>query len=279
MTEHKNRPLPQDFDLPLQGVDTHAHLDMPELRGNIPEIIDRSRRAGVEFIGNVFLGPQAYANHRIVLASDAKVFFILGMHPHEASKVDDHCLVQTQSAMEGDKRIKALGEIGLDYYRDYAPHAVQQKAFKVQLELARDMDIPVVIHSRAAEEETLHILDQAGFARRPLLWHCFGGGPDLAAEIVHRGWRISVPGTVTFPKAKDLHKAVQTLPLSAMVLETDCPFLAPEPYRGKRNEPALTVFTAQKVAQLKNEDIVGVWEQTGRNAREFFGLGEYATGP
>ncbi|MDZ7760998.1 MAG: TatD family hydrolase [Desulfovermiculus sp.] len=272
MSELKNRPLPEDLALPLQGVDTHAHLDMPELKEDIPEILDQARRTGVEFVGNVFLGPKAYADHRALFAHDPQVFFLLGMHPHEAQNADDFCLDQIQSAMQEDERIKALGEIGLDYFRNYAPHAVQKKAFKAQLQLAKDMDMPVVIHSRAAEEETLHILDQAGFARRSLLWHCFGGGPDLAEEILQRGWQISIPGTVTFSKAKALHKTVQILPPSSMVLETDCPFLTPEPYRGKRNEPAMTVFTARKVAELRDEDVLQVWERTGRNAREFFGL-------
>lgn len=269
---HQTRLSPENMALPLQGVDTHAHIDLPELKADAPEILDRARRAGVEFVGNVFLGPQAYTDHKDLFAHDSKVFFILGIHPHEARKVNDDSLVRVQSAIQADDRIKALGEIGLDYFRDHAPHDVQRQAFLAQLELAGDLDLPVVIHSRAAEEETLELLDQAGFAQRPLIWHCFGAGPDLAAEILQRGWQISIPGTVTFPKAKALQEAVQIIPSSRMVLETDCPFLTPEPFRGKRNEPAFTVFTARKVAELRKESIDRVWEYTGHNARVFFGL-------
>ena len=267
------RQSPESLDLPLRGVDTHAHLDMPALRNDIAEILEAAARAGVESVGNVFLGPQAYTDNKSLFSHHPNVFFLLGMHPHEAAQADDACLDQIHSAVVGDERIKALGEIGLDYFKDYAPHPVQRKAFQAQLELARETDMPVVIHSRAAEEETLRILDQAGFQGRALLWHCFGGGADLAREILHRGWQISIPGTVTFPKSQAMHKAIQEIPLSRMVLETDCPFLAPEPYRGKRNEPALTAFTARKVAELKGCDTPLVWEETGRTARDFFGIG------
>ncbi|MFO7801086.1 MAG: TatD family hydrolase [Desulfovermiculus sp.] len=271
MTSHQ-RQSPEGLALPQNGVDTHAHLDMPKLQDDIGHVLGTAARSGVEFVGNVFLGPQAYRQNKSLFTQFPQVFFLLGMHPHEANQVDDSCLDQIHSAVLGDQRIKAVGEIGLDYFRDYAPHARQRRAFQAQLELARNTDMPVIIHSRAAEEETMRILDQAGFQGRPLMWHCFGGGPDLAQEILRRGWQISIPGTITFPKAHDLQKAVQDIPLSRMVLETDCPFLAPEPYRGKRNEPALTVFTARKVAELKGQDTVLVWEKTGHNAREFFGL-------
>lgn len=273
MSASHKRPTPESLALPLGGVDTHAHLDLPELKADMQEILTRARQAGIEYIGNVFLGPQAYTDHCSLFASYQDVFFILGMHPHEAQKVDQTCLTRIQTAIEEDGRIKALGEIGLDYFWDRAPHGVQQKAFQAQLELARDLALPVVIHSRDAAEDTLNILDRVGFSHRPLLWHCFGAGPDLAAEILQRGWQISIPGTVTFPKAKALQQAVQGIPLSRMVLETDCPFLTPTPYRGKRNEPALVAFTAQKVAELLDEDISQVWKKTGQNAREFFGLG------
>jgi len=268
----QTRICPENLALPLQGVDTHAHIDLPEFKTEVPEILDRARRAGIEFIGNVFLGPTAYADHKDLFAHDPNVFFILGIHPHEARKVNDHSLARIQSAIHADEKIKALGEIGLDYFRDHAPHDVQRQAFLAQLELARDLDLPVVIHSRAAEHETLELLDQSGFVQRPLIWHCFGGGTDLAGEILDRGWQISIPGTVTFPKAEALQKAVQIIPSSRMVLETDCPFLTPEPYRGKRNEPAFTVFTARKVAELRKESVGRVWEYTGHNARVFFGL-------
>jgi TatD DNase family protein len=273
MSRSQKRPISESLCLPLGGIDTHAHLDLPEFQTDIQATLAKAHETGLSYIGNVFLGPQAYTENRTLFDLYPNVFFILGMHPHNAQAVDEACLARIQDALEHDERVKALGEIGLDYFRDHAPHKVQQKAFHAQLELAKDLERPVVIHSRAAEEDTFAVLDRVGYNHRPLLWHCFGGGPDLAAEILRRGWMISIPGTVTFSKAKDLHQAVQSIPLSRMVLETDCPFLTPEPYRGKRNEPALVAFTARKVAALREDDISQIWLQAGRNAQEFFGLG------
>jgi TatD DNase family protein len=272
MSKKRKRPTPESLAVAGHGVDTHAHLDLPELKDDVSQVLGRAEQTGLAHIGNVFLGPQAYEQNKDLFAHRPQVFFVLGVHPHGARDADHGCLVRIQEAIEEDDRIKAVGEIGLDYYRDCAPRNLQQDAFQAQLELARDLDLPVVIHSRDAEEDTLRILDRAGYAQRPLLWHCFGGGPDLAAEILSRGWRISIPGTVTYSKATGIQEAVRTIPRSRMVLETDCPFLAPEPYRGKRNEPAMTIFTALKVAELTGQDPVQIWEETGQNAREFFDL-------
>ena len=175
-------------------------------------------------------------------------------------------------ALDQDQNIKAIGEIGLDFHWDRSPRDRQRSAFQAQLDLARDRNIPVVIHSREAEEETLDILLDMGFQDRPLLWHCFGGDSSLAEQILARGWMVSIPGTVTFPKSRALQEAVRGIPLQQMVLETDCPFLAPEPYRSKRNEPAYSVFTAQKIAEERQAPLTDIWEQTGQTAREFFGL-------
>lgn len=271
MSKNK-RPSPESFALPLTGVDTHAHLDMDQLREDIPHIVHSAREAGIAQVGNVFLGPKAYQAHRARFSSFPQVFFILGMHPHDALKVDSECLQEMHAALEGDARIKAVGEIGLDYYWEYAPLERQGQAFREQLHMARELELPVVIHSRDADEDTLDILDHAGFAGRPLLWHCFGGGPDLAQAVLQRGWMISIPGIVTFPKTGPLQEAVQDIPADRFVLETDCPFLAPAPYRGKRNEPALSVFTAQRVAEVQQREVAELWTRCGDNARSFFGL-------
>ena len=266
------RPSPQSFALPLVGVDSHAHLDLDGLRGQCAEAVHRAEAAGVAWIGNVFLNPGAYFSNRDLFAAMEQVFFVLGVHPHESDRVDAATLSSLSEALKGDPRIRGLGEIGLDFFRDWCPREDQVRAFRAQLALARELDMPVVIHSRDAERQTLDILCDMGFADRPLLWHCFGGDRALAAEILDAGWTISIPGTVTFRKSTRLQDAVSAIPVERMVLETDCPFLAPEPYRGKQNEPALTVFTAQKIAELKDMDLETVWTRTGLNARQFFGL-------
>jgi TatD DNase family protein len=253
-------------------VDSHAHLDLDGLRGQCAEVVRRAEAAGVAWIGNVFLTPGAYHSNRHLFASMDQVFFVLGVHPHESDQVNADILSSLEKALTSDRRIKALGEIGLDFFRDWCPQVDQVRAFQDQLALARELELPVVIHSRAAEQRTLEILTEMSFQDRPLLWHCFGGDRDLAEKVLDFGWTISIPGTVTFKRNTSLQEAVQMIPLERMVLETDCPFLAPEPYRGKRNEPALTVFTARKVAELKGLAPESVWARTGDTARRFFSL-------
>lgn len=270
MSRKAPRPTPETMALPPGGVDTHAHLD-----GNRYEdpllVLKRAHACGVSAVGNVFLGPAAYAadQERFRLPG---VFFLLGIHPHEADQVTPGSLAAMEAAFGKDARLRAVGEIGLDYHYDFHPRLVQQDALCRQLELALRRDIPVVIHSREAEDDTLAILDRMGFAHRPVLWHCFGLGTDWAKEILARGWILSVPGPVTFSKNHAVRAAVAALPPDSFVLETDCPYLAPEPYRGQRNEPALLVFTAREVARLRGEDPESVWLRCGDTARRFFGI-------
>ncbi|MCF8104851.1 MAG: TatD family hydrolase [Desulfohalobiaceae bacterium] len=270
----KKRPRPEDLNLPRVGVDTHAHLDLDSFYSEVEACLDRAGKSGLAAIGNVFLDSRAYYANRALFSSHPQVFFILGVHPHEATSLDSKELAAIEQALDRDPKIKALGEIGLDFHWDRSPRDRQRFAFQAQLELARDKDKPVVIHSREADKETLNILLDLDFQDRPLLWHCFGGDSSLAQKILSRGWVLSIPGTITYSRNRALQEAVRTIPLRQMVLETDCPFLAPEPYRSKRNEPAYTVFTAAKIAEERQEPLTGIWEQTGRTAREFFHLND-----
>jgi TatD DNase family protein len=266
------RKSPQDFSLPPVGVDTHAHLDLKPLRKDVPGALHRAKAAGLAGVGNVFLGPQAYRDQAPLFADHPEVFFILGIHPHEAASVNDASLAEMESALQEDGRIKALGETGLDFFHDRCPRQTQKAGFQAQLRLARELDLPVVIHSRDADEVTVRTLLQEGFQDRPLVWHCFGREASFAEELLSSGWMISLPGIVTFSKAAAVQEAVARIPLERMVLETDCPFLAPEPFRGKTNEPAYTAFTAARIAELSQRDIEEVWRVTASNAAAFFGL-------
>ncbi|MFW5735448.1 MAG: TatD family hydrolase [Oceanidesulfovibrio sp.] len=265
-------PSPQSLGLPAGGVETHAHLDMEPLDADLDAVLERASAAGVSHVGQVFLGPDAYENGKGAFEGRDGVFFITGIHPHDAESVNGASLDALARAFRSDARIKALGEIGLDFYRDWSPFPAQHIAFREQLSLAREKDLPVVIHSRDAAEETLETLDDMGFSDRPVLWHCFGGGVDLANEIVSRGWLVSIPGTVTFPKNEAMRRAVAAMPLDALVLETDCPFLTPIPYRGKTNEPSYLAFTAAEVAHIRDIEPAVVWRAAARNAAGFFGL-------
>lgn len=265
-------PPPQSVGLPAGGVETHAHLDMEPLDAEVDAVLDRAAEAGVSRVGQVFLGPEAYEAGKSLFEYRDEVFFILGIHPHDAESVNGASLDAIAKAFADDARIKALGEIGLDFYRDWSPFDAQRIAFREQLSLAREKDIPVVIHSRDAAEETLEVLDDMGFADRPVLWHCFGGGTDLAQAIVSRGWLASIPGTVTFPKNEAMRRAVAAMPLRSMVLETDCPYLTPIPYRGRTNEPAYLAFTAAEVAHIRDVEPAEIWRATAQNAAAYFGI-------
>ena len=258
----------------LTGVDTHAHLNLSPLRKDIPGAVSRAEQAGVERIGNVFLTPEQYLRDSPSFAGLPQVFFVLGIHPHEADSVDEGSMGELESALQSDPRIRALGEIGLDFNRERSSREGQRERFREQLELARQLDWPVVIHSRDAEEETMEILLGMGFRDRPLLWHCFGLDAEYASRILDCGWTISVPGMLTFKKADALCHAVSTIPLDRLVLETDCPFLAPEPYRGKTNEPSLIPLIAEEAARLHGTDREAAMRVTAETARRFFDLPE-----
>jgi TatD DNase family protein len=245
---------------------------MDGLAGDLDSVLRRAAESGVDRVGQVFLGPGAYRRNKAMFDGRPEVYFILGVHPHDASGLDETGLAALREAFQSDPRIRALGETGLDYFYDNSPRQAQRAAFRAQLALARELDKPVVIHSRDADEDSMAILAEEGFDERPLLWHCFGRDAEFAAGLLRRGWHVSIPGTVTYRKAEGLRRAVAEIPLERMLVETDCPFLAPEPYRGKTNEPALAAFTAARIAEIKGLSVEEVWERTGDNARRFFGL-------
>ena len=272
MSKKKARQEPETLGLPLGGVDSHAHLDMEAYDMGLDALFERARACGVSRIGNVFLGPDAYLAHRGLFADRPEVFFLLAEHPNDTAGFTDERAARLHDCLKADPRIRAVGETGLDFYWKDVEPAEQEAAFRAHLDLARQLGLPPVIHSRDAAERVLLVLDDMGFRDRPVLWHCFGHGPDLAREILARGWHLSIPGTVTYSKAEDLRAAVAEIPLERMVLETDCPYLAPEPWRGKQNHPALVGFTAQTVARIKGQDPAAAWLACGDTARRFFGL-------
>lgn len=259
--------------LPLIGIDTHAHLDLEHfLEEELGEVLAAARRAGVLDIGNVFLSVDAYEANRARFDAHPNVFFILGQHPNDTADFGPADIDRMRECFRSEPRLKAVGEIGLDYYWDKVPPEVQKQAFRLHLDLARELDLPVVIHSRDADEDTMAVLLEEGFKDRALLWHCFGGGLDLAESILDNGWHISVPGPVTYSRNQELRAATMFIPLNRLVIETDSPYLTPEPWRGKRNHPALVAFTAAKVAEVKAMRVEDVWHTTAKTARRFFGL-------
>ncbi|WP_027177762.1 TatD family hydrolase [Maridesulfovibrio bastinii] len=268
----KKRALPQTVGLNCPGVETHAHLDIESFPDELDEVIQRARECSIAKIGNVFLGISGYEENKHLFENYPEVFFILGVHPNEAESFTDRELEAIGEACRSDSRIKAIGEIGLDFYWSEVSQTAQYHAFRAQLSLAKELGLPVVIHSRDANEQSIRTLEEEGFSGLPLLWHCFGADTETAKRIIDNGWYISIPGTITYRKNELPQEAVKTIPLDRLVLETDSPFLAPEPWRGKRNEPAYVAFTARKVAELRGMDVNELWAACGENANRFFKL-------
>ena len=273
---HRNGPAiaPESLHLPCTGVDSHAHLDLKHFGQDLEETLLRAQKTGVAQIGNVFLSIEAWEKGQQLFARHPNVFFLLGIHPTDAALCSPETLDAMQKAFGADPRLKALGEIGLDYYWKDCPPSVQRGAFTAQLHLARQLDLPVVIHSRDAYDETLAMLLDLGFSNYPVLWHCFGGDAAQAQRLVAEGWYISIPGPVSFPANQALREALRHIPLNRLMTETDCPYLAPLPYRGKRNEPAYTAFTVSVMAQELGMSPAELWTSCGNTARRFFRLGD-----
>jgi TatD DNase family protein len=238
-------------------IDTHAHLGE-----DAAEVLDRARAAGVAKVIDV---ATTIAGARVTLqraeAHDG-VYACLGVHPHEAAEPGD--LDELRELLEHPRAV-ALGETGLDYYRDYAPHEAQQRLFEAQLALALELGKPVVIHTRSADDDTrARLLAHDG----PVVLHCFSS-PGLLDAALERRWYVSLAGNVTYKNAYDLRAAVRRVPVDRLLAETDSPFLAPQPVRGKRNEPAYVVHTYAALAELHGDDIAA---QIEANAAAVFGL-------
>lgn len=229
-------------------VDTHAHLDL--LEEEVGEALRRAREAGIT--GVVTIGISLESSRRAVELAHAfpGVYAVVGVHPHEASQLDRAALRALASLAE-DPRVVGIGETGLDFYRNLSPRADQERAFRSHLDLARELSLPLVVHDREAHTETLRILEEyAPFAGR-LVMHCFSGDVGMARTVMDMGGYISVAGPVTFPKAQRLHEVVKETPLDHLLVETDCPYLSPHPFRGKPNSPERLALVARKVAELK----------------------------
>jgi TatD DNase family protein len=252
-------------------IDTHAHLDMPEFDKDRNEVIKRAQEGGIDYILTVGIDPDS-CRSAITLAEQFDfVYAIVGIHPHNAKDVDEASYDFLRTCARHAK-VRALGEMGLDFFRNHSPREVQLKRFREQVALAREVRLPVVIHDRDAHRETIDILKEEKASEVGGVIHCFSGDYAMAAACMDMGFYISVPGTVTFTKAQTLQEVVRRIPLERVLIETDCPFLAPVPFRGKRNEPAYVQYVARAIADIKNLSFETVAATTSENARLLFGI-------
>ena len=254
-------------------VDTHAHLDFSAFDDDRQTVIRRAEAAGVRWIVNP--GADLESSQRAIRLAEvyAGIYAAVGVHPHDAQTVTPSTLRELRR-LARHPRVVAIGEIGLDYYRDLSPRQMQREAFRQQLELAGELCLPVILHDRDAHDDVLSILDEwkTGRRDRPGLFHAFSGDIAMAQRVVEMGYYLAIGGPVTFRNAGHLREVAVAAPADRLVVETDCPYLTPHPHRGKRNEPAFVRLVVERIATLRGESIDAIARQTTQNARALFGL-------
>jgi len=251
-------------------VDTHAHLQWASFDKDREDVISRARKVDVKYIINIGFDLDG-SRETIELAEKHKgLYATVGIHPHNASQLNENILDKLRKLSENPK-VVAIGETGLDYYRNLSPKEAQKKAFEAQLFLAQELRLPVVIHDREAHADTFEMLSKFKGKIKGIM-HCFSGSREMAEQCIKSDFYISFAGPVTFPSSYKLHETAKGIDLNKILLETDSPWLAPQEMRGKRNEPAFVLFTAKKIAKLKGISIDELAEATTENAKEIFQL-------
>jgi len=250
--------------------ESHAHYDAHSFDEDRESLLNSMRENGVGTIINVCADWDSVTEVVKMAQNYSFMYAAVGLHPDEVGDLDEERFGFLKEQCK-KKKVVAVGEIGLDYYWDKASHEVQKKWFIRQLELAKELDLPVIIHSREAAEDTLNIMRKHAQGLRGVI-HCFSYSKELAEEYVKMGFHIGIGGVVTFKNGKKLKEVAQVIPLERILLETDCPYLAPEPYRGKRNSSLYIPYIAQAVADIKGITYEEVVAQTEKNAKELFGI-------
>jgi TatD DNase family protein len=254
----------------LTVADSHNHIDMPAFDPDRAEAVARAREAGVADM-LIAGGVDAENGHRRALrvAEAFQLPVSAGVHPHEA-KLATEAIYDELRGLAREKRIVAIGEIGLDFHYDYSPRDVQREVFRRQVRLARDVGLPLIVHTREADDETAAILEEEGARETGGVIHCFTGGEELARRALALGFYVSFSGIVAFPRSETIQAVARTVPADRLLVETDSPFLAPPPHRGKRNEPAFVREVVRKVAALRNESVEAVGAAAKRNFERLF---------
>ena len=251
--------------------DTHAHLHFPEFAGDLDAVLARARAAGVRRMVTIGTDVATSRAAAALAAREPDVWAAVGIHPHEAADANEAALTEIER-LASAPRVVAIGETGLDFFRDRSPREAQTRAFTAQVALARRLGKPVLVHCRDAHAETLALLAADGPLERGGIMHCFSGDVALARRCIELGLLVSLAGPVTYPKPGALPDVARAIPADRLVVETDCPFLPPQPYRGKRNEPAYLAITAARVAELRGEPLADLAGRMSENARTLFRL-------
>lgn len=261
----------------MNFVDSHCHIDGEQFDTDREEVISRANSAGVKTMLVVGTGDATEFENfeRVVRLAESydNIYCSIGVHPHDAKtlgKTEEEKLI---NLAKSSKKVIAWGEIGLDYYYDHSPRDVQREVFIRQIRIAKDLNLPIIIHSRDADDETVEILtEECSYERFRGIMHCFGGTPEMAQNLMKIGFMISFAGNVTFKKAENLRDSAKAVPLDRLLIETDCPYLTPIPFRGKRNEPMYVVETAKFLADFYGVELEVLAQKTTENFYNFFHL-------
>ncbi|GAB6107544.1 TatD family hydrolase [Fusibacter bizertensis] len=249
--------------------DSHSHIDASQFDNDRDLVIRRATLNGVKYILNPGADFKSSVDAVALAEVNDFIYAAVGVHPHDVETMDEEMLLALEKMTENSK-VKAIGEIGLDYYRDLSPRELQKKWFRKQLQLAKRLRLPVIIHDRDANEDVFNILKEEKSFETGVLMHCYSGSKELAMQYVKLGAYISVAGPVTYKNARKTVEVVEAVPIDRLMIETDAPYLTPEPNRGKRNEPMFVKHTCQRMADIKGISLEEMAQATLNNAKSFF---------
>jgi TatD DNase family protein len=256
----------------MELIDTHCHLTFDDLARDIDGVIARSRAAGVTEWITVGTDPQENAKALEFAERFENMYAAVGIHPHDAKTATAQMLAELKK-MAQHKKVAAIGETGLDYHYDFSPRQQQKEVFAEHLKIAAELSLPVIIHCREAFDETIGILEEYGNAVDKVVFHCYSGSPEQAKVVLDKGFYISYTGVVTFKNARIKQEAARIVPLDRLMLETDSPYMSPEPMRKQKvNEPALMIHTARFLAELKQMDLEDFAQAVTATSKDFFAL-------
>ncbi len=251
--------------------DTHAHLNDPAFDADREELMAGLWEKGIGYVMNA--GCSLESSRDIIRMAERYpwLYASVGSHPDSADEVNEEVIAQYRK-LAGHEKVKAIGEIGLDYYYEDNPREIQKNAFRMQMELAKELDLPVIIHEREAHDDGMRIVKE--FPAVKGVFHCYSGSAEMARQLVKMGWYIGFTGVLTFKNARKAVETAASIPLDRIVLETDCPFMAPEPYRGKRNDPGYLPKMAEKLAEIRGISVEEVVKVTTENAKRLYRFSE-----
>lgn len=251
--------------------DTHVHLNAEQFSEDLDEVIDRAKAEGVDYMVVVGFDRPTIIKAMELVEEYEFIYASIGWHPVDAIDMREEDLLWIEELAKHPK-VVAIGEMGLDYYWDKSPKEIQQEVFRKQIQLAKKVKLPIVIHNREATADIITILKEENAAEVGGIMHCFSGSVEVAKECVDMNFYISLGGPVTFKNAKKPKEVAQEIPLDKLLIETDCPYLAPHPHRGKRNEPSYVKLVAEQIAELKDMSYEEVSTVTTENAKKLFGI-------